>query len=62
MFAEEKSKLIKETIRMCVRSVSSFVLRSSFFVRHTSLQNNVNGGVEPWSLVTKGRTLKENPE
>ena len=30
---------------------------SSFFVRHISLQNNVNGGVEPWSLVTKGKTL-----
>ena len=44
-----------------VRPVRKFV-RSSFFVRHTSLQNNVNGGVEPWSLVTKGRTLKENPE
>ena len=41
---------------VCVRSVSLF------FVRHTSLQNNVNGGMEPWSLVTKGRTLKENPE
>ena len=41
---------------MCVRPVRKFVLR------HTSLQNNVNGGVEPWSLVTKGRTLKENPE
>ena len=40
-----KSVLIKETIRMCVRSVSSFV-RSSF-VRHTSLQKNVNGDVEP---------------
>ena len=44
----------------CVRPVRESV--SSFFVRHTSLQNNVNGGVEPWSLVTKGRTLKENPE
>ena len=40
------------------RPVHKFVLRSSFFVlRHTSLQKNVNGGVEPWSLVTKGRTL-----
>ena len=55
------SNTIKETIRVCVRSVRSFFVRSSF-VRHTSLQNNVNGGVEPWSLVTKGRTLKENPE
>ena len=36
---------------MCVRPV-----RKSF-VRHTSLQKNVNGGVEPWSLVTKGKTL-----
>ena len=37
-------------------------VRKFFVLRHTSLQNNVNGGVEPWSLVTKGRTLKENPE
>ena len=53
------SVLIKETISVCVcvQSVSS-----SFVLRHASLQNNVNGGVEPWSLVTKGRTLKENPE
>ena len=54
-YALVESVLIKETIRVCVWSVSSFS------VRHTSLQNNVNGGVEPWSLVTKGRTLKENP-
>ena len=40
-------------VRDSVRSVSP----SSFFVRHTSLQKNVNGGVEPWSLVTKGKTL-----
>ena len=44
----------------CVRPVRKFV--RLFFVCHTSLQNNVNGGVEPWSLVTKGMTLKENPE
>ena len=35
-----------------VRSISSFFVRSSI-VCHTSLQKNVNGGVEPWSLVTK---------
>ena len=39
----------------CVCASGPFVLRK--FVRHTSLQNNVNGGVEPWSLVTKGKTL-----
>ena len=43
-------------VRDSVRSVrSSFFVLRSFFVRHTSIQNNVNGGVE--SLVTKGRTL-----
>ena len=41
-YALVESVLIKETIRVCVWSVSSFS------VRHTSLQNNVNGGVEPW--------------
>ena len=39
-------------VRDSVRSVSSF-----FVLCHTSLQKNVNGGVEPWSLVTKGKTL-----
>ena len=35
------------------RPVCKFV-SPSFVLRHTSLRNNVNGGVEPWSLVTKG--------
>ena len=38
-------------VRDSVRSVSSFVLC------HTSLQNNVNGGVEPWSLVTRDKLI-----
>ena len=46
------SILITDMVRDSVRSVSS-----PFFVRHTSLQNNVNGGVEPWSLVNRGKTL-----
>ena len=33
------SNTIKETIRVCVRSVSSFV--RSFFVRHTQLQKSL---------------------
>ena len=46
------SILITEMVRDSVRSVSSLLS-----VCHTSLQKNVNGGVEPWSLVTKGKTL-----
>ena len=38
-------------VRDSVRSVSSS------FVRNTLLQKNVNGGMEPRSLVTKGKTL-----
>ena len=47
------SILITEMVHDSVRSVSY----SSFVLRHTSLQKNMNGGVEPLSLVTKGKTL-----
>ena len=46
------SILIIDMVCDSVRSISSFFVRSSI-VCHTSLQKNVNGGVEPWSLVTK---------